>query len=268
MCVESDKPIRVFRGYCMNERNGKCLRRRVAALIAALLLLCGCGAQPTTPAPAGQPVRMIALTYDEGAPDTPIASHTVTYTYETDTAGRVTVRRYTLAGAEYCERTTYDAAGRTVYVTGDGPTAGSAHRYTYDAGGRCETDETYTRAGEEETLSARTAYTYGEGERAQAATITDAAGVLRCTAAFTYTPPTETDPTAAALVEEMVLAAADGTVLRTTCTVYDAADRPLYRETAGDVTSRETYTYDTDGRLLIHTARQNGQVYEERYEYV
>ena len=255
--------------------------RRIGAAIlaAAALLLGGCGRAKTPTIPADCPRSMTAVVYAEGAADAPERTSTVTYAYQTDDAGRVVERRYTLGGAAYREQTTYDDAGRAVCVTSDrladdAPAAGSvAHVYTYDADGHRLSDESYARDGTAETLTSRTVYAYGGGSRAVGATVTDGAGAALATVTFVYTPAaaftmpadarTDYDYTAAALVEETVTTTAGGAVTRSRC-AYDAADRPLYRESGG---AYETFAYDGDGRLLVHAAHRDGTVYEERYAY-
>lgn len=253
--------------------------KRLWALCLAVLLLCGCR-KPTPlldappPAPAGHPVRMVAVTYAPDAPDTPLSTYTVTYTYKTDAAGRVTMRRYTLGDATYRDQTVYAADGTVTArisdrLQDDAVTEGStAHRYTYDAAGRCLTDDTFARAGESESLTLTTTYTYGEGDRAESAALTDQNGAVRGTVQFTYAAPDETSPEGTALVETMTLSSADGTVLRTARCAYDAADRALRRETvAGDARTEETYTYDQNGNLLTHRSVTDTLVCEERYTY-
>ena len=258
---------------------GRVRRMGAVILVVAALLLGGCGRAKTPAIPADCPRSMTAVVYAEGAADAPERTSTVSYTYQTDDAGRVVERRYTLGGAAYRERTTYDDAGRAVCVmsdrlANDAPAAGSVkHVYTYDADGRRLSDESYAREGTAETLTSRTVYTYDGGARAVGAVVTDGAGAALAAVTFTYTPAaafakpadaqTDYDYTAAALVEETVTTAAGGVVARSRC-AYDAADRPLYRESGG---AYETFAYDGDGRLLTHASHRDGTVYEERYTY-
>lgn len=250
--------------------------KRVLLVCLAMLLLCGCRKPTPTSksAPAGHPVSTVAVTYAPDAPDTPLSTRTVDYTYETDEAGRVTARHYTLGGVAYRDQTVYAADGTVAARISDrlengAVAAGStAHRYTYDAAGRCLTDDTFSRAGESESLTLRTTYTYGEGTRAERATLTDAAGAVRGKVQFSYTAADDTAPAGTALLETMTLTDADGTVLRTARCAYDAADRALWRETvAGDERTEETYTYDQQGNLLVHRSVSETLVCEERYTY-
>lgn len=248
-------------------------------LAVTALLFGGCGRAKPAAIPADCPRSMTAVVYAEGAADAPERTSTVTYAYQTDDAGRVVERRYTLGGAAYCEQTTYDDAGRAIRVTSDrladgAPAAGSvAHVYTYDADGHRLSDESYAREGTTETFTSRTVYTYDGGARAVGATVTDHTDTTRATVTFTYTPAadfakptdalTDYDYTAATLVEETVTTTADGVSTRSRC-AYDAADHPLYREGGG---AYETFVYDGDGRLLTHAAHRDGTVYEEQYIY-
>lgn len=263
----------------LKRKGGVCVRRIWAAALAALLLLGGCGHAASVAIPADCPRSMTAVVYAEGAPDAPERTSTVTYAYQTDDAGRVVERRYTLGGTAYRECTTYDDAGRVVRVTSDRladdvPAAGSvAHVYVYDADGRRLSDVRYAREGAAETPGPRTVYTYDAGARAVGATVTDDNGAVLAAVTFTYIPAadfakpedalTDYDYTAAALVEVTETTTAGGARTRTRC-AYDAADRPLYRESGG---AYETFVYDDDGRLLIHASHRDGTVYEERYAY-